>query len=447
MEITLPPSSEAASTESVAQAEAENIELSILTNQSTLPTDASQQESDNPSSSEPGQSPRTSTTWSILKLPSISTFSSVGLRSSEIFGRYKQSIYKNLLKILGILCGLGALVLAWLNLKSSMKPNGIEIQSLAAMNRSFGSQNAIYEVLQESLSKLREELANERKQLEADQESLRNEVDQLQLQKWTAQRQFIKDCLEYQKVRPCQVVSRTNVVLIPHKEKNMTSTKCADAIKAWDEPPPFWSSEITFPQIIRRRPMTLSSSLENSQTPLIQDDTSTRMDQFKGPTKPAPMRISQEPPELSQKEPSAHANPDTLPGGQIRYLDRFLTRFMIGFVAFITILAVLVYTIRLLRTKGFGKKSIATGSEKIEPARTLPYEIHPAVIRNTATSDDLPVGNRNRRATSTQYRRGDIWTAAYSGSLEAIASFRAENRYTNINEISPRLGTPLHAAC
>lgn len=59
---------------------------------------------------------------------------------------------------------------------------------------------AIYKVLQESLSKLQEELAIERKQLETDREVLRNEENQLDLQKWAAQRQFIKDCLDYQKV-------------------------------------------------------------------------------------------------------------------------------------------------------------------------------------------------------------------------------------------------------
>ncbi len=91
-------------------------------------------------------------------------------------------------------------MLAWIALNSPMKPNDIDVQSLAAMNRSVGSQIAIYQVLQESLSRLREELASERKQLEIDRELLRNEESRLDLQKWAAQRDFIKDCLGYQKV-------------------------------------------------------------------------------------------------------------------------------------------------------------------------------------------------------------------------------------------------------
>ena len=116
-----------------------------------------------------------------------------------------------------------------------MKPNDIDVQSLAALNKSAGSQVAIYEVLQESLSKIREELANERKQLESDRELLRNEEKQLSLQRWAAQRQFIKECLEYQKVRSCKEVESMNNTLMLQKEKNMTSTKCTDAIKVWNE--------------------------------------------------------------------------------------------------------------------------------------------------------------------------------------------------------------------
>ncbi len=187
------------STEDVAQAEAGMIELSPLT-LSALPTDAAQHPSGDSPSSGSNQSRRTSIQWSIVRLPSISTFYSLGPKSSEYLKRYKTSIYKNLLKILGVFCGLGALMLAWIALNSPTKPNDIDIQSLAAMNRSVGSQIAIYQVLQESLGKLREELASERKQLEIDRELLRNEESQLNLQKWTAQRHFIQDCLRYQKV-------------------------------------------------------------------------------------------------------------------------------------------------------------------------------------------------------------------------------------------------------
>ena len=62
-----------------------------------------------------------------------------------------------------------------------------------------------------------------------------------------------------------------------------------------------------------------------------------------------------------------------------------------------------------------------SGEDRIHRNPTLRHI--PSLMRNTATSDDLPVGNRNRRATSTQYGKGGIWTAAYPGSLEAIDCF------------------------
>ena len=43
--------------------------------------------------------------------------------------------------------------------------------------------------------------------------------------------------------------------------------------------------------------------------------------------------------------------------------------------------------------------------------------------------------------------KGDIRATGYSGSLEAITYFQAEDRSMNLNEIDPRHGTPLHAAC
>ena len=446
--VVLPPPAETATTEGVAQAVADGIELSPLSTPSTLPAATTQQQSGNPSSPSPNQSRRTSTTWKLLKRSSFRSFHSLGSGTSEFLKRYKTNIYKHSLKILAILCTLGALALAWLNLRSESKPKAIDVQSLAALNRSADSQSAMYEVLQESLGKLQKDLASERQQLEIDRELLRNEVAQLDLQKWTAQRQFIKDCLEYQKVKVCQVLALTNDALILSKDKNMTSTRCADAIKAWDEPPPFWSAETELPQRVRRRPMVSPPSLDSSQTPLIlMDEISVRTSRSKHNTQPAPLRTSQESPSLSVPKAPAYTDPDTLPNGPIRDLDRFLTQFMIGFIAFVAVSLVLFYTVRSLWGKSLDKRRNSTRSEKTGPTGSLPFDVDPIVIRSTAISEDLPVGNRHRRATSTQYRKGDIWTAAYSGSLEAIASFRAENRYQNINEISPRLGTPLQAAC
>ena len=198
----LPPSADVASTGSVAQAAVEAMELSRLSTPSIPGENATQQRTGNSPSSGSNLSRRTSATWTIVGLPSVSTFYSLGYKSSDYLRRHKTSIHKNLLKVLGVFCGLGALTLAWIALKSPMNPNDIDIQSLAAMNKSAGIQMAAYEVLRESLSKLREELASERKQLETDRELLRNEANQLDLQIWTARRQFIKDCLDYHEVSP-----------------------------------------------------------------------------------------------------------------------------------------------------------------------------------------------------------------------------------------------------
>lgn len=188
--------------EKVAQAEVETIELSPLSTSTTttLPTDAAQQRSGNSPSSGSVQSRRVSVPWRIIKASSISTLCSFGPKCWDFLGRHKTAIYKNSLKLVVVLCGLGAFTLAWITLKTPSKATDLDIQSLAAMNKTADEQTAVYEVLRESLDKLREELANERKQLQIDRELLRNEAHQLDLQKYAAQRQYIKDCLEFQKV-------------------------------------------------------------------------------------------------------------------------------------------------------------------------------------------------------------------------------------------------------
>ena len=167
--LVLPPSVE------VAQAKPEIIEPSPLSTTPTIIADAAQQQCGNPPSSGPTQSRPTS-------------------------ARSRMCIYKASLKIIGVLCGLGALTLAAIALKSPTNPDRIDIQSLAAMNRSVDSQVASNKLHLQSLTEIQEELAIERKQLETEREMLRHEVNLLDLQRWVAQRQFIKECLEYQKV-------------------------------------------------------------------------------------------------------------------------------------------------------------------------------------------------------------------------------------------------------
>ena len=81
---------------------------------------------------------------------------------------------------------------------------------------------------------------------------------------------------------------------------------------------------------------------------------------------------------------------------------------MMGFFTFVAVSWILVYMVRLLRTNASAKQTVFLRSEKTRFTETLPYDVYPAVIGNKATSADLPVGNRNRRATSTQYKKGDI---------------------------------------
>ena len=159
------------------------------------------------------------------------------------------------------------------------------------------------------------------------------------------------------------------------------------------------------------------------------------------------MISSQELPRLPPDPQPSLTNSDKYSNHQTEYLDHILTQLMTGFIAIVAVSLIFSYIVRFLRRNGSGFKTVHAKSEKTEPAETLPYDAHPTVLHNTSTSDDLLLSNRYRRANSTQYRKGDIWTAAYSGFLEAIASVRAENQYMNIYEISPRLGTPLQAAC
>lgn len=173
--LVLPPSVE------VAQAKSEIIEPSPLSTTSTIVADDVQQHRGDLSSSGPRQSRPKS-------------------------ARSRICMYKALLKLFGVLCGLGALTLAWITLKSPTNSNRIDLLSLAAMNKSADSQMASNKLHLQSLTKLQEELAIEKKQLETQREMLRHEVNLLDLQRWAAQRQFIKDCLEYQKVGSFKVL-------------------------------------------------------------------------------------------------------------------------------------------------------------------------------------------------------------------------------------------------
>ena len=93
------------------------------------------------------------------------------------------------------------MTLAWIALKSPGQPSWTDLQSLESMNRSASALTSIYRVLEENLSQLEAAIEDEKTRLETDRELLRNQKSQLRLQKWTAQRQFVKDCIEYQKVR------------------------------------------------------------------------------------------------------------------------------------------------------------------------------------------------------------------------------------------------------
>lgn len=81
---------------------------------------------------------------------------------------------------------------------------------------------------------------------------------------------------------------------------------------------------------------------------------------------------------------------------------------MMGFITFVAVSFILVYMVRLLRTNVSAKQTVFWRSKETRSTEPLLYKASPAVIRNKATSDDLPVGSRNRRTTSTQYKKGDI---------------------------------------
>ena len=209
--LAVDPPLSAATTERQERAEAEDNEHLPLSTQTTLPVDVTQYQSTSTSPSTTvasNQSRRTSKAWSIIKLPPASTFNSLVPKSLGFLGRYKTIIYKNSLKILVVFCGIATLVLAWKALNSPTNPNDIDIQLLAVMNRSVSSQIATYKVLQESLLKLQEEVANGRRQLQLERESLLRQKSHLDLERWTAQRQFIRDCLEFQEVSSCRVVDK-----------------------------------------------------------------------------------------------------------------------------------------------------------------------------------------------------------------------------------------------
>ena len=194
----LPPLAEAAEDAGDVAAETVAVQLSPIPSSSTVPSDATDQRR---RSSTKSIWYRSSISWTSMKSlasPSISIVGTIGIKISGFC--HKNSLFKTALKILGLLCASGALALAWLSLKAPTTPNSVEIQTLSAMNRTAMGQSAVHEVLQESLNEQRKQLANERKQLETDRESLINEKERLDLRKWAAQREFIRDCIDYQKV-------------------------------------------------------------------------------------------------------------------------------------------------------------------------------------------------------------------------------------------------------
>ncbi|KAL8704415.1 MAG: hypothetical protein Q9201_002441 [Fulgogasparrea decipioides] len=333
------------------------------------------------------------------------------------------------------------LVVGLITLLTSNQPTDVDRRSLDAEMKSLEMQKVLLEqdaqaaktssealdsqmhslnVEKESLELLKASLEKERLELEIQKQTL-------ELAKWSAYHEYIVGCAAYAK-------------------EKVTSDRCVEALKAFDQPPPHLPNDPTLE--ISRRKLNEASD-RYGLTAIKTQDGSTSFKSFMAAT-----TMMATLPSLSSPASSFVASANHQSGVWV-YVA----------VAVLFALIVLVAIFATSRTITFGIPieyrlwlNILKANETI-PEREVEFDFDEKLYMMEPTSSPdlnislasgtgapLPVGLRNRKDNTRQLTaKGDIWTATFHGDTTAVQELLAAGSLSSIDEVHPRFGTPLQA--
>ncbi|KAL8907811.1 MAG: hypothetical protein Q9171_005699 [Xanthocarpia ochracea] len=308
------------------------------------------------------------------------------------------------------------LVVALITLLTSNQPTHVDTKALEAVTRSLEMHKAL---LQQSVQDAK--TANET--LKSTMESLDAEKESLKLQRKS-----------FEKEQSAFDLQKQGLELAKWTAYHVTSDRCAEALKAFDQPPPHLPSDATL-ELSKRRSHEASKYHELTAKKM-QDGSSS----FK--TYLAATTLIASPPSL---------NPSTAPtdmssGRRSSTVFYATTAVFLGFLLLMALFTRRAAGMRQrasLSCKRIWLNAHEKNDRILLSTSTLPITVqNPSAASGSAVS--LPVGLRNRKDTTRQLAaKRDIWTAAFHGDTTAVREL-LEN--CHINKVHRHFGTPLQAA-
>ncbi|KAL8922751.1 MAG: hypothetical protein Q9172_003466 [Xanthocarpia lactea] len=321
------------------------------------------------------------------------------------------------------------LVVALITLLTSNEPTDVDKKALEALTQSLEMHKAL---LQQSVHNTK--TANET--LESTMGSLDAEKESLKLQRQSFEKEQSAFDLQKQSLELAKWTAY-------HKEQ-VTSDRCAEALKAFDQPPPHLPSDATI-QLSKRRPHEVSKCHQLTAVKI--QDVPTSFKTYLTATT------------LITSLPSLNLSAAPT---DMRSDHRSSTVFYATTAVFLGVL--LLILLFAWRVAGMRQRASLTrkriwpnaheqelvnfswqekGDRSSDSSEMLPTTVHNSSAAS-GSAVSLPVGLRKRKDTTRQLKaKHDIWTAAFQGDTTAVQEL-LDN--CHINEPHPRFGTPLQAA-
>ncbi|KAL8859087.1 MAG: hypothetical protein Q9178_004350 [Gyalolechia marmorata] len=321
------------------------------------------------------------------------------------------------------------LVVALITLLTSNQPTHVDKKSLEAVTQSLEMHKTL---LQQSVQDAK--TANET--LKSTMESLDAEKESLELQRQSFEKEQSAFDLQKQSLELAKWTAY-------HKEQ-VTSDRCAEALKAFDQPPPHLPSNATI-KLSKRRPHGVSKYHQLTAVKIQDGPTSfnTYLAATTLITSLPFLNLSAAPTDMRSERRSS----------TVLYAT---TAVFLGVLLLIVLFAWRVARMRqraaMTRKRIWldaHKQQVVNFSWQEKGERSSDnLEALPILIHNSSAASgsavSLPVGLRNRKDANRQITaERDIWHAAFHGNTIAIHELLDD---CHINELHPHFGTPLQAA-
>ncbi|KAL8690506.1 MAG: hypothetical protein Q9218_004065 [Villophora microphyllina] len=324
------------------------------------------------------------------------------------------------------------LVVGLVTLLTSNQPTDVDRKSLVAEMDSLKVQKALLDQGTEAAKTSNQTLTSHLQSLNAEKELLelqrasiereKAELDvhrqTLELAKWSAYHEYIVGCAAYAK-------------------EDVKSDRCAEALKAFDQPPPHLPNDPTL-EFSKRRFHEVSSRF--GITPLTtQEGSGSARNLMAATTLVA---------SLPSTAPSSSAEPDhgSNTGSVLAVLVISITLVVLGAAIWWRHILAFRVSPREQDKESFHDFIWSEKDQRTVLQETSSSERVPEIAFASGTGASLPIGLRNRKETTRQLTaRNDIWTAAFYGDTTAIQELLATGSLSSVNEVHPRFGTPLQA--